>query len=342
LNWHTRADASESVRLRSSIDFEQTRADVGAALTECRGTIDASFERIGNSPSIFTINASNVSGKAAGLGIANATALIQSGDASQRLGAVIVNSMSADSHGGRITGRASLEPADPRGKRRFDAELQLADLRFADVLKDYRNVSGDAQPQEAQPDAARGMLDANMTITGEAGNIASRRGRGLVTISDGQVLSVPLLVSLVRVSNLQLPRSETMNFASVEFFIEGAGVNVEQLAVESPSVGIYGFGTASWPDLNLDLRFRTRARNRIPVVTDVIEGIKGEIVTGVVRGAASDPDISVTALTGTSKLIDRILGRDPGEQEKRLEQIEKSRQDAAAREREKNEPTAPK
>ncbi|MFN9993717.1 MAG: hypothetical protein ACK54H_10250, partial [Phycisphaerales bacterium] len=46
LNWHTRADASESVRLRSSIDFEQTRADVGAALTECRGTIDASFERI--------------------------------------------------------------------------------------------------------------------------------------------------------------------------------------------------------------------------------------------------------------------------------------------------------
>ena len=72
---------------------------------------------------------------------------------------------------------------------------------------------------------------------------------GTVTVGGGPVLKMPLVVALVRVSNLQLPIGESVNYGAVEFFLEGQTVNVEQFAVESPSVGLYGFGTATWPDM---------------------------------------------------------------------------------------------
>jgi hypothetical protein len=147
---------------------------------------------------------------------------------------------------------------------------------------------------------------------------------------------MPLVVALVRVSNLQLPIGESVNYGAVEFFLEGQTVNVEQFALESPSVGLYGFGTATWPDMALDMRFRSRSRARVPIISDAIEALRGAIVQGVITGTAAKPEVSVSTFAGTTKFIGRLLGRDPTEQERRLEQIEKTRNDARLRERDRD------
>jgi hypothetical protein len=160
----------------------------------------------------------------------------------------------------------------------------------------------------------------------------------VVTVGDGSIIDIPLILRVLRVSNLQLPLSEKINAAMAEFYVEGDILNIEQFSVESKSVGIYGFGTALWPSMEIDLRYRSRSRARIPLVSTVFEGIRGEIVTGMIRGSISDPDVRLVPLEGASKLLGRLLGRDPTEQQKRLEQIEAMRATALEREKVFNEP----
>lgn len=338
LKWTTRADGVDSISTRQRVNLQKAKADVGAELTEFDGGFDVTFSKDGAGAAIFDIGATARGAHVAGLRITDGRARIMSGESSGRPGALLVTDLTAHAHGGRVSGGASLGAPDAAQRRRFEAEFQLADLRFASVIDDYRALAGDAPAPADQADGARGLLDANFTLSGNAGDISSRRGRGTITVGGGTVLSMPLLVALVRVSNLQLPIGERMNYAAVDFFVEGATVNVEQFAVESASVGLYGFGTATWPDLALDMRFRSRSRAQIPIVSPLLERVRGEAVTGVIQGTAAKPDVSVTTLVGTKRFIGRLLGRDPTEQEKKLEQIEKMREDADMRERDRDAP----
>ncbi|MFZ4576364.1 MAG: hypothetical protein ACOYN0_18415, partial [Phycisphaerales bacterium] len=192
------------------------------------------------------------------------------------------------------------------------------------------------------PDSARGLLDGGLSLSGFTGDAASRRGRGTITVGGGPVFSMPLVVALIRVSNLQLPLGEGVNYAAIEFFLEGETANIEQFAVESASVGLYGFGTATLPDLALDMRFRSRSRARVPLISEALEALRGAIVQGVITGTAAKPNVSVSTFAGTTRFVGRLLGRDPTEQEKRLEQIEKTRVEAQIRERDRDAAVSPR
>jgi hypothetical protein len=237
-------------------------------------------------------------------------------------GEVYMPHFSADCHGGRFTADAAVDAPGPAG-RSYTTTAQMSGVRFASILADltprHPAVPVDESPS---PDGSRGVLDANVSLSGIIGDEGSRRGRGTGTISGGRILSLPLLVPLIRVSNLELPLDEKLDFASSEFYVHGPFFNFEELAVFSRSVEVLGFGTMRWPGTELDLRFRPRARTRIPVVTPVLEGLRNELIAAQVRGTLAQPEVEYRTLTGTFRFIGTMLGETPTEQERRLRTIE--------------------
>ena len=335
------ASAITAMRVAGRVRMANGEADLGVSLRELTGVADFEYVRdIANAARLEVVATGNrlrVGG-------------VQMTDARLRLtqgpdGKMYMPMFSANCHGGRISGTGSLtaEGTGANLARTVHVETSASSVRLASLIIDLGATNAEAEAiQNQQPatsakadqtaqgdqaipaiDATRGLLDASLSVTSTLGDTSTRRGRGMATVGGGRVLSLPLLVPLVRVSNLQPPVDELLDFARAEFYFDNVGINFEELTVSSKSVEIYGFGTARWPDANLDLRFRSRAKTRIPVISSVLEGIRDELVTAVVEGPIASPSVTVTTLTGTTRFISRVFGLEPSEQERRLEEIQK-------------------
>lgn len=316
-----------SFRVAGRVKTDNAEGDLGVSLRELAATAEFQYAREGPSEAPKSTSLDVVATaphlRIGGVEMTDARARLTQG----KDGAIYLPAFSADCHGGRISGSGSLitEGTGEAAKRRIQADASASSVRFASLLEDLgASAKSNGERVEVQAaDGSRGLLDASLSVSTVLGEPDARRGRGSATVGGGRVMSLPLLVPLIRVSNLQLPLNERLDFARAEFFFDGKGINFEELLVSSSSVEIYGFGTASWPEANLDLRFRSRAKTRIPVVSNLIEKLRDELVTAVVEGPIAEPVVTVTTLTGTSRFVGRVLGMEPSEQARRLEEIQK-------------------
>jgi hypothetical protein len=237
---------------------------------------------------------------------------------------VVIPLISADCHGGRISGSARLQPPFPQsGKRRYEAQIQASDVRLASIIADFE-IGAEAGPPRLQemPDESRGRLDAGLGIGGILGEPLSRRGRGTITVGGGRIVNLPLLIPLIRVMNLQLPINERLDYAVADFYLQAEQMVFTELAMSSATVSVFGYGSAVLPDLGLDLRFKTRSRARIPLFTGIMEGVRDELLLAEVHGTLGDPQIRVRPLPGPRRMLERVFSGPPSAQDRRLEQIE--------------------
>lgn len=290
--------------------------DAGVTIEHARGVLDFSATREKSDPGVsFEVLGILDHMTASGLHVTGARVrLVGLAD-----GSVLMPHFSGACHGGRLTGDAIVRAPGTGATREFEATIRVSGARFASVLTDFGTTSED---HSADPDSSRGLLDASITLGGIVGDPATRRGRGSGAVSGGRVLNFPLLVPLVRITNLQLPINENVDYAAGEFFISGEYLNFESLSVFSPSVEVVGFGTVRWPGMDLDMRFRPRARSRIPMITEVLEGIRNELVAVRAQGTLKKPELAISTLSGTSRVIGRLFGQTPDEQQRRLDVIE--------------------
>jgi hypothetical protein len=143
------------------------------------------------------------------------------------------------------------------------------------------------------------------------------------------------------VTNLQLPVTEELDQATADFFVLGTRVGLEQLAISSKSVSLFGYGTATWPDLTLDLRMRTANRSRIPLVTEVIEHLRDELSSVRVQGPIDKPEIVTERFSGTREALADLFGQSKTEDQRRLDMIQRSLSSSERRERAEAMPAIP-
>lgn len=233
---------------------------------------------------------------------------------------VIAPLISGSAHGGRFSGRATIGP-DPRNpdERRYFASIHVAGARFASVLADLTK-----QPHTdpiADPDASRGLLDAELTIEGVVGRDASQVGRGEMAISGGEVLSFPLLLPILQVANLQVPSRERLDLALSSFHLSEGRVTFEDMSVFSRSVELFGYGTMSWPTTDLDLRVVSRGARQFPLVSSVFEAIRNELISISVGGTLTQPDVDLEQFVGARGLLKRLLEGSSSERAREMERI---------------------
>ncbi len=240
-------------------------------------------------------------------------------------GQVKVSEAHGSCHGGRFHARADITPvAGPDSPKRFNAEFQLSGVRFSTLLRELVEsvkpfvgppspADGDAPPPGASvrkgDEFARGLLDAEFTLTGLAADPASRRGRGTLRISGGRVLNLPIMTGMIEAMNLQLPLNAKLDFAWASFFVEGSLITFEELAMLSSAIELSGGGTMTWPGRELDLRLQSRSTRPIPILSAIIQGIRHQLAEISITGKLGEQQFGLQS-PGPSRMIDGVLGRD--------------------------------
>lgn len=226
----------------------------------------------------------------------------------------VVPYFDADAYGGRVFGVAKLagvrapfitrESAQPI---LYEVEGTLSGVSFDRLRRDLRVDDEDAA-LAAELDQG-GAIDALLAVAGVVGQPENRVGRGSVRVWGGTLLRIPLASRLIELSNLQAPTGQRIDYAQSEFFVEGDTINFERLNAASSSVNLDATGTMRWPSLELDLRVTSRGSRRAPILSDIIESFRNELVVSRVRGPLGDPTIAVETLPATRRFLDSIFGR---------------------------------
>lgn len=212
--------------------------------------------------------------------------------------------MSANLHGGSMSATAMVRPA--AADTEYSAEIRLLSVDFASLINDLRL---EADPKATTIDAplSRGALDATLTLAGTIGDPASRRGRGVARIAGGEVLALPGAMPLLRLSNLQPPIGEPLESASASFYLQGDTITLDRLRASSESLVILGAGTLRLPSTEVNLRFNTEGRGTIPILDDILRGLRNEIVTTVVTGTIGAPKYRLEAFPSTKRMLGSIF-----------------------------------
>ena len=303
-------------------------ASVGVALSEIDGRIDLDVRTLSGRAPEFVIDVSAERLRAAGVRVSDAHARFRAAD---DRGGVLVPTITGAIHGGRLAGSAQIvnTNVDVAPARRYLVDAQLSRVRAAPLLSDL-GITGEKTSEDGAgaawsegDDVSRGLLDASVSVSAVVGDPASRTGRGSVIISGGEVVELPLLLQLIEFSNLQAPVAQKLDLAQTDFFIEGERVTFENISVFSPSIEIFGYGHMRWPPSDLDLVFRSQAVRPIPFLSDLIEGVRDELVTTRVTGTPPDVRFGASQFRGARSVVRSLLGAKDTEPQRRLREIER-------------------
>jgi hypothetical protein len=238
-------------------------------------------------------------------------------------GGITIGGISADVHGGALAAQAVIgAPTSGSGRARpgrpWELRAELSDVRFGDLMDNLRATErAPSASESAQSTPAwRGLMDASLTLSGHAGDVGSRVGRGSLRVQGtpdrpAEVIRLPGMMPLLRLSNFQLPMGERLDFAHSEFHVRGDLLVFDELSVRSRSLAIEGYGAMRLPELDLALRFNSRSLSRVALLSDLFEGVRNELVTTTVTGTAYDPRFEFEQLSRTRDLIAELMQRPP-------------------------------
>lgn len=238
---------------------------------------------------------------------------------------IIAPHFGAAVHDGRVSGQAIVRP-ESKDAAMVSGEVRLSGLQLEPVLEDLpraRAIKEGREPPEPSTAGPQGRLDGQLTFGGVPERTETWRGRGIFRASGGPIVALPVIVPMLEIGNLTPPRGAQLDSASVSFFVDGPQVVFEDLSVFSDTLVVLGHGTATLPELDVDLRFRTQARQRIPLLSDVVDRLRDELLTVRVSGQLADPTIAAEPLDSTRRALARMFGARVDEDSQRLDEIER-------------------
>ena len=253
--------------------------------------------------------------EAAGVLVTDVRGSVESGRTPEVL---TIEDLRARVHGGMVTVQGLIGPVGPAAARGYEIDAEIGGVAFGPLLDDAAPGDGRealmpralaSESGEDRRGRYRGHLDGSMRVRGWLGDTASRRGRGILRVQGepgraAVVMRLPGVLPLLRLSNLQVPLGERLDFAFTEFHLEGRRVVFDELSVRSRSISIEGNGWMLLPEAEVALRFNTRSLSRLPILTDLFEGMRNELVTTVVSGSVYDPHLRFEQLSETRGLLD--------------------------------------
>lgn len=334
------------IAVTGAAEVAGARGVVGVPITELSGRVR--FEAQATPDSVgYTVELDADRLRAGRLRVENASATVLA-DAS-RPGAVLVPEITGRLHGGRFAGSAQAHTQDDQ--TRYWLDLHASDVRAAPVFDDLllppEGLVGPPLPDEetvrsawtVADDYTRGLLSADLSLSGVAQQPESTTGRGVVRVSGGSVIALPGLINLVEVSNLRAPVGARLDLAEAAFYVDGQTMAFERLSAGSRTIEILGHGTMDWVTQDLDLRFRSRSIRPVPLFSRLLEEVRDELITTKITGRPGDLTFSTETFGSTRRLVRALIGEPETEQERVLSAVEQASR--AAKNRDPRRQTPP-
>ncbi len=304
------------LRVRGEARLRDGACNLGLPVTDFNGTIDLdAVVHAGRAwPTLdLAVNAKRL--KLADRRVSDFTARFVSADDS---GLVVVPRMRGAMFDGVIGGSGSIDLE--RGGYGFHLALSEVDLATFMAAGDRRRIAADAAPTDppapstpADPaQAMSGKLSAAFSIEGRSDKPQSLRARGDIQIRDAELYDLPLSLGLLQVTHLALPTSRSFNKAQISYYMQDGRIHFERLALESPTMRLAGEGSMDYTSGALDLTLTSSnpAGLDLGPVTDLIDGLRNELVTIRITGTLDEPVSRVQQLSGITQAWQDVFGED--------------------------------
>jgi hypothetical protein len=149
--------------------------------------------------------------------------------------------------------------------------------------------------------AAAGFVRGSLSLGGDLSGSDTLRGIGHLEASNARMGELPLTLRVLQATQLMLPLSDSLERASVDFYVRGKALRFERFDLSCPLLRLMGSGSMDLQTWDVSLRFRNRGV--VPGLSDLFGAASDALFVIDVTGPASDPAVQVTPLPP--------LGQDP-------------------------------
>jgi hypothetical protein len=146
--------------------------------------------------------------------------------------------------GGEVYGPAHVEFGP---SLRYELKLTAARVR----LEEFAQVNGFGPDVELN-----GLASASLFLSGQGTDLNTLKGAGTVSVPDGKLYNLPLLLDLLKVATLRAPDRTMFEEAEADFEIDGPHVHVNHVDLFGNAISLRGGGELNidGSDINLDFR----------------------------------------------------------------------------------------
>ena len=209
-----------------------------------------------------------------------------------------IDNIRAKVSGGELGGTVLITFPD-QGANRYNMNLVV---RNADV----KELSG------AKDQDIRGELTASLALEGTWGESTQRRGRGDVVVAGKQLYQIPVMLGLLQVTNLSLPIGGPFTRGTARYTVDGTRVNFEQMDLRADSMMMTGTGYLDFGTKQVRMTLTTDNPGgfRIPLLHDLWQGARQELLRINVRGTVQSPKVEPTSMGIFTTTIDEVFRGD--------------------------------
>jgi hypothetical protein len=199
---------------------------------------------------------------------------------------IIVPEFRARMYNGIVTGYANVGLDEGT---EYEAVFDIGAVSLEGILSPIK--------AETRPETnASGEIYASLRASGLRGDPDTRRGRGAVRVAYGRMADMPVALRVLQLFELMPPVSGTLDYADLEFYINGDHLVMERLYMECPTLQLLGEGEMLIPGFELDLRLRTRGT--LPVFRDLVAAVSDTLFEVEVTGPITAPKAKLVPLPG--------------------------------------------
>ncbi len=162
-----------------------------------------------------------------------------------------------------------------------------------------------------QEKGVQGQITASLAMQGDWGDAKSRKGRGDVLVTGKELYHVPLVLGLLQITDLTLPIKNPYDLASTRYTVDGQRVNFENIELRAGTMMMTGNGSLDYGTKKVHLTFVTDTPGwKIPLVHDIFQGAKQELLQIHVNGTVQEPKVSAGLMNTFTTTVDEVLRGD--------------------------------
>lgn len=216
----------------------------------------------------------------------------------------IVENLTADFYGGRLTGKCEIKQTADNGLE----YLLRAGFEGVDLSK-FHSDKGSEHAYENNNTS--GSMAGSFCVTSRFGNNDSRHGRCRLLVTDMQIGKQSPLRKLMDVLSLTEPKNFTFDQMLVDSYIHGEQLLIERFDLSGDNVAFHGSGRLDLPTQDIDLTLTARGSRLATEEPSILQSLADALGQGIVRinvtGNLYDPQVSKTTLP----VITDTLGLSP-------------------------------
>jgi hypothetical protein len=197
--------------------------------------------------------------------------------------------------GGQVAGQIEWETPDS-GPARYAMALVLHNA-------DVATLTGDAMPN------VHAALSASLAMQGNLDDEGSRRGGGDIAVTGTELYKIPIVMGLLQITTLSLPITSPFNEGTCKYSVDGTRVTFETIELRAKEMTMSGNGHLDYNTGRVALSFSTQSKSwlKLPVVNDLLQGARNELLQIHVRGTIQEPKVSTTSMGTFSTTVDEVI-----------------------------------